>query len=95
MKTTIEIPDDLFHAAQAAAVLRGQTLKQLLTVAVQHELQGIRAGDEPGVDKASQSERKGSFRARLDALAQHNALAWESDKSALQQLQEDRDARRY
>lgn len=95
MKTTIEIPDDLFHAAQAAAVLRGQTLKQLLTIAVQHELQGLPTWDESGVDKASQNERNGSFRDRLDALAQHNALAWENNKSALQQLREDRDARRY
>lgn len=38
MKTTLEIPDTLFRRAKAAAAVRGQSLKQLVTQAVRKEL---------------------------------------------------------
>jgi len=51
VKTTIEIPDPLFRKAKATAAERGQTLKQLVTEALQEKLAG-RTGrllpDEPG-----------------------------------------------
>lgn len=93
MKTTIEIPDDLFRAAKAAALVRGQTLKQLLTAAVEHELKGIQAASFPGVESQPQVARAQAFRIKLEELAQHNAATWGNEKPALQQLQEDRDAR--
>ena len=34
MKTTLEIPDDLFRRAKAAAALRGESLKDLVTAAL-------------------------------------------------------------
>jgi hypothetical protein len=40
MKTTIELPDDLFAAAKAAALRRRTTLKALLTGALERELRG-------------------------------------------------------
>ena len=33
MKTTLEMPDDLFRRTKAAAARRAQSLKQLVTVA--------------------------------------------------------------
>ncbi|MEO8133728.1 MAG: hypothetical protein ABI831_07115 [Betaproteobacteria bacterium] len=38
MKTTIEIPDALFRRAKAKAAERGQSLKDLLTEALQEKL---------------------------------------------------------
>jgi hypothetical protein len=40
VKTTVEIPDALFRKAKATAAERGQTLKELLTEALQDKLQG-------------------------------------------------------
>ncbi len=51
MKTTIEIPDRLFRKAKSKAAERGQTLKELLTEALQEKLalSAGRAGrGEPG-----------------------------------------------
>ena len=50
MKTTIEIPDPLFRKAKSKAAERGQTLKELVTEALQEKLAttaAARAG-EPG-----------------------------------------------
>ena len=50
MKTTIEIPDFLFRKAKSKAAERGQTLKELVTEALQEKLAataGAGAG-EPG-----------------------------------------------
>ena len=38
MKTTIEIPDPLFRRAKSRAAERGQTLKELVTDALQEKL---------------------------------------------------------
>ncbi len=38
MKTTLEIPDQLFRKAKSKAAERGQTLKQLVTEALQEKL---------------------------------------------------------
>ena len=40
MKTTIEIPDPLFRKAKSSAAARGQTLKDLVTEALQEKLAG-------------------------------------------------------
>jgi hypothetical protein len=48
MKTTIEIPDPLFRKAKSKAAERGQTLKELVTEALQEKLAvptGARAGE--------------------------------------------------
>ena len=40
MRTTIELPDELFRAAKASAALRGETLRKLVTDAVRAHLAG-------------------------------------------------------
>ncbi|MEW6689813.1 MAG: hypothetical protein AB1452_12060 [Pseudomonadota bacterium] len=48
MKTTLEIPDALFRKAKSKAAERGQTLKQLVTEALQEKLGGGASGRRPG-----------------------------------------------
>ena len=38
MKTTIEMPDDLFRKAKAVAALHGQSMKDLITQLLQREI---------------------------------------------------------
>ena len=38
MRTTVDLPDDLFRAAKAEAASRGESLKEFLARAVTHEL---------------------------------------------------------
>lgn len=44
MKTTLEIPDDLFRQAKATAALRGESLKDFLTEALQERLERLTPG---------------------------------------------------
>lgn len=39
MKTTIDLPDDLLRQAKATAALRGESLKELVTVAIRAQLE--------------------------------------------------------
>jgi hypothetical protein len=51
MKTTLEIPDALFRRAKSKAAERGQSLKQLVTEALEEKLAGPVGGaprGEPG-----------------------------------------------
>ncbi|HVW44097.1 MAG TPA: hypothetical protein VHC18_22375 [Amycolatopsis sp.] len=41
MRTTVHLPDELLRAAKAEAAARGETLKDLLTRAVTHELGSV------------------------------------------------------
>ena len=49
MKTTIEIPDPLFRKAKSKAAERGQSLKELVTEALQEKLAGG-AAKVPGAE---------------------------------------------
>jgi len=48
MKTTIEIPDPLFRKAKSKAAERGQTLKELVTEALQDKLAANTGKARPG-----------------------------------------------
>lgn len=48
MKTTLEIPDPLFRKAKSKAAERGQTLKQLVTEALQEKLAAHTGKTRPG-----------------------------------------------
>ena len=45
MKTTLEIPDDLFRRTKAMAALRGESLKELFTEALQAYLERETPGE--------------------------------------------------
>jgi hypothetical protein len=45
MKTTIELPEELFRRAKAAVARRGGTLREFFTRAAERELRRLEAGD--------------------------------------------------
>lgn len=47
MKTTLEIPDDLFRQTKAVAALRGESLKDFVTEALQTHLERQTTGASP------------------------------------------------
>ncbi|HLW79164.1 MAG TPA: hypothetical protein VKU44_06140 [Terriglobia bacterium] len=48
MKTTLELPEDLFRQAKATAALRGESLKEFMTAALREHLEG-QAGESAPV----------------------------------------------
>ena len=74
MKTTLEIPDPLFRKAKSKAAERGQTLKQLVTEALQEKLAPksgqVRAGEPDwmrGFGKLRRLRKEtGRIQARID-----------------------------
>lgn len=47
MKTTLELPDELFRKAKATAARKGQPLKQLVTEAIREKLERDQPGEKP------------------------------------------------
>jgi metal-responsive CopG/Arc/MetJ family transcriptional regulator len=47
VRTTVDLPDELFRALQALAVQRGTSLRELLRTAVEHELARARRPKKP------------------------------------------------
>jgi hypothetical protein len=81
MKTTLDIPDDLFRELKATAALRGQSMKELITQAVKKEL----AGQKKPVPSRS------DYAKRLEALAQRVSAASPGTASLSDELREMRD----
>jgi len=81
MKTTLEMSDLLFRAAKAAAARRGQSLKALVTGALERELKLTRQKPAP---KAS------SYLRTVRAVASANAAAWQSSLDAVSAVREQR-----
>jgi len=48
MRTTIDLPSDLMHAAKVKAAQHGETLKDLFTRAIAHEVRGVSRGRSAG-----------------------------------------------
>jgi hypothetical protein len=44
MRTTVDLPSDLMHAAKVKAAQHGETLKDLFTRAIAHEVRGVARG---------------------------------------------------
>lgn len=69
MKTTIDIPEQLYKKAKIRAVERGQTLKQLVLISLERELAAPETVTEPpGFYWASRKLRPG-YKAALQAGA--------------------------
>ena len=81
MKTTVEIPDELFRQAKAHAALQGKTLKELFIV-------GLRLA----MDTSPESENHIAF--PIIESGQNSTLSSDDVASALSRmdLEEDRDA---
>ena len=70
MKTTLELPDKLFREAKATAALRGESLKEFVTAAIQGHLT-----DKNAVPTARpEGWRKVFGRARAEEVAEIDAI---------------------
>lgn len=87
MKTTLEMPDELFRRAKTAAAQRGQSLKQLVTVALEREL----AEPPPGTrsSKRKQAEIKATMR-ELKKISKRISAVWPGGVSAVDAIREQR-----
>lgn len=85
MKTTLEMPDKLFRRAKATAAQRGQSLKQLVTVALERELAGPASGA-----KTSGRKRAAAFLRELDKISRKIGAAWPEGVSAVEAIREQR-----
>ena len=87
MKTTLELPDELFRRAKATAAQRGQSLKQLVTVALEREL----AGPVPGTKTSKRTRAEvGAFLRELDKISKKISAAWPEGVSAVDAIREQR-----
>ena len=69
MKTTIEIPDDVFRRSKAAAALRGESLKEYVTASLRARLRS-----EGEAESAESGWRRVFGRAQADQIAEVDAI---------------------
>lgn len=85
MKTTLEMPDELFRRAKATAAQRGQSLKHLITVALERELEG----PAPASSKRKRAEITATMR-ELKKISVRITAAWPEGVSAVDAVREQR-----
>jgi hypothetical protein len=84
MKTTIEMPDDLFRRAKAVAALQGLSMKEWLTNLLRRE---VGAGTTaPSGDK----QEIEAFNRELDRLSKKISAAWQGPQDAVAAIREQR-----
>lgn len=81
MKTTIEIPDELFKQAKSEAARRGQALKELITGAVAREVRG---------PKPISKKEISAIWNELRRVANANSKAWKGQPDAVAAIREQR-----
>ena len=87
MKTTLEMPDELFRRAKATAAQRGQSLKQLVTTALERELMGPAPGTKTSRRKRAEVE---AFLRELDKISREISAVWPEGVSAVEAIREQR-----
>lgn len=87
MKTTLEMPNELFRRAKATAAQRGQSLKQLVTVALERELAGAAPGTKTSKRKRAEVE---VFLRELHKISKVISAAWPEGVSAVEAIREQR-----
>jgi len=68
MKTTLEIPDNLFHQAKAAAAHRGIPLRELVTEALAAKLRHNSGADRPWMESFGKLSSLRSETARVNKI---------------------------
>jgi len=87
MKTTIELPEELYRRAKIRAVEQGGTLKDLIVAALVHEIQTPLASTSPVASAWSRRQLTTEY----DRLLKTKAFSDGRDSTDL--LSEERDAR--
>ena len=87
MKTTLEMPDELFRRAKTTAAQRGQSLKQLVTVALERELAGPAPGTKPSKRKRAEVA---VFLRELEKVSKRISAVWPEGVSAVDAIREQR-----
>lgn len=86
MKTTIEMPDELFRRAKATAALQGLSMKEWLTNLLRREIDAPALSDPLG-DKQQEIE---AFNRELDRLSKKISAAWQGPQDAVAAIREQR-----
>ena len=87
MKTTLEMPDELFRRAKAAAARRGQSLKEMITTALERELVNPATGIRK--TRRQQIQVETSLQ-ELERISVEIGAAWQGDVSAVDAIREQR-----
>ena len=86
MKTTVEMPDELFRRAKAAAALQGLSMKDWLTNLLRREIDAPASTEQP--DDRRQEIK--SFNRELDRLSKTISTNWRGPQDALAAIREQR-----
>jgi ribosomal protein L12E/L44/L45/RPP1/RPP2 len=85
MKTTIEMPDELFRKAKAIAALRGQSMKEFITQLLVREIGAPIASTANARKKSADA-----FSRELETLAAQVGKEWKTGLSATDAVREQR-----
>lgn len=87
MKTTIEMPDDLFRLVKAAAALRGLSMKDWMTNLLRREVSGGITMPPPDQDRQQEAD---AFVQELNRLASDISAHWQGPQDAVAAIREQR-----
>ena len=87
MKTTIEMPDDLFRRAKAVAALQGLSMKDWLTNLLRREVGAGTTAPSPGQDRQQEAD---AFIQELNRLASEISANWQGPQDAVAAIREQR-----
>lgn len=86
MKTTIEMPDELFRRAKAVAALQGMSMKEWLTNLLRREIDAP-VQSEHSAGKQQEIE---AFNRELDRLTKIISASWQGPQDAVAAIHEQR-----
>ena len=89
MKITLKLPVELIRRAKATAAQRGQSLKQLVTFALELELAGPAPGTKNSKHPHTQAEIKATMR-ELKKISKRISAVWPEGVSAVDAIREQR-----
>ncbi|MCX7167265.1 MAG: hypothetical protein NTV11_13465 [Rhodocyclales bacterium] len=87
MKTTIEMPDDIFRRAKAVAALHGLSMKEWLTNVLRRE---VGAGTTAPSSDQDREQEADAFIQELNRLASDISAHWQEPQDAVAAIREQR-----
>jgi len=87
MKTTIEMPDDLFRRAKAVAALQGLSMKEWLTNLLRRE---VGSGTPAPLLAQNPEQEAEAFIQELNRLASEVSAHWQGPQDAVAAIREQR-----